>query len=390
MADPTTRPARRRLLGALAAAALAVPLVAVGAPGAQAQTAVDFATRAGGLDQPTQVTSARDGSPRMFVVEKAGLVRVYAGGRLLPRPFLDIRSLVRADGEGGLLSVAFHPDYRAHPYLWAAYTTTAGNLRVARFHPTSAAANRAPLSSYRQVIDVPHPSFTNHFAGQLVFGPRGLLFLSTGDGGGGGDPSNHAQDPRSLQGKILRVQVLGAHRACGHPYCVPASNPYAGPVPGRGAIWALGLRNAWRFSIDQVTGDLWVADVGQDRFEEVDRIEAGVAGANLGWSCREGLADFDDSRCTDQASYLEPEWTYGRDYGTTVTGGFVYRGSRYAGALAGSYLGADFGSGRVFVGGDTGLETVGTLDGISSFGEDDGHELWVVTLAGGLYEMTAA
>jgi glucose/arabinose dehydrogenase len=385
-----SRPTGRRVLAAFAATTLAVPLAAVVASPAQAAPALDFVSRASGLNQPTQVTSARDGSPRMFVVEKSGLVRVYAGGRLLARPFLDLRSRVRADGEGGLLSIAFHPRYRAHPVIWAAYTDTAGDLRVARFRARTASANRVPLSSYHRVIDVPHPTFTNHYAGQLAFGPRGLLFLSTGDGGSGGDPSNHAQDRRSLQGKILRLAVLNSRATCGRAYCIPAGNPYRGSIPGRGEIWAIGLRNAWRFSVDQVTGDLWVGDVGQDRFEEVDHIPAGVAGANLGWSCREGPAEYNASRCSAAATYLEPVWTYGRDYGTTVTGGFVYRGTRYAGQLAGSYVGADFGSGHVFVGGGTGLTTVGELGGITSFGEDDGHELWAVTYDGGLFEMTAA
>ena len=387
-----TRPSHRtgrRLFAVLTAAVLALPLAAVAAGPAQAAPAVDFVQRATGLSQPTQVTSARDGTGRLFVTEKTGLVRIFRGGRLLGRPFLDLRSLVRPDGEGGLLSIAFHPSYRTHPVLWAAYTDRAGNLRVARFRARSAGANRVPVSSYRRVIDVPHPPFTNHFAGQLAFGPAGLLFLSTGDGGGGGDPSNHAQDRRSLQGKILRLRVLGAHGACGHAYCIPVGNPYRGATAGRGEIWAIGLRNAWRFSVDQVTGDLWVGDVGQDRFEEVDRIPVGVPGANLGWSCREALAEYNGSRCTAGRTSLDPVWSYGRDYGTTVTGGFVYRGSRYAGRLAGTYLGADFGSGSVFVGTDTGLQTVGHLDGITSFGEDDGHELWAVTYTGGLYEMTA-
>ena len=380
----------RRLLARLVAVAVSLPLAA--GP-AQAAPSITFASRAGGLSQPTQVTSARDGRARMFVVEKTGLVRIFAGGKMLARPFLDLRSRVHTDGEGGLLSIAFHPSYRTQPVLWAAYTSTSGDLRVARFRARTATASRVPLSSYHRVIDVPHPAATNHWGGQLVFGPGGLLFLSTGDGGSGGDPPNHAQNRQSLQGKILRLKVLGAHHACGHAYCVPAGNPFRGDTPGRGEIWALGLRNAWRFSVDQTTGDLWVGDVGQDRFEEIDRIPAGVAGANLGWSCREGAAEFNGSRCSATTTYLEPVWTYDRDYGTTVTGGFVYRGSRYAGVLAGTYLGADFGSGRVFVGDAAavgGLETVGDLEGITSFGEDDGHELWAVTLDGGLYELSAS
>ena len=380
----------RRLLAPLVAVAVSLALAAATAGPAQAAPSITFASRAGGLSQPTQVTSARDGRARMFVVEKTGLVRIFAGGKMLARPFLDLRSRVRTDGEGGLLSIAFHPSYRTHPVLWAAYTSTSGDLRVARFRARTATASRVPLSSYHRVIDVPHPAATNHWGGQLVFGPVGLLFLSTGDGGSGGDPPNHAQNRKSLQGKILRLKVLGAHHACGHAYCVPAGNPFRGDTPGRGEIWALGLRNAWRFSVDQTTGDLWVGDVGQDRFEEIDRIPAGVAGANLGWSCREGPAEFNGSRCSATSTYLEPVWTYGRDYGSTVTGGFVYHGSRYAGVLAGTYLGADFGSGRVFVGTPGGLETVGDLEGITSFGEDDGHELWAVTLDGRLYELGAS
>ena len=385
-----SRRTARRVLAPLVAVALSLPLAAATAGPAQAAPAVAFTSRAGGLSQPTQVTSARDGRARMFVVEKTGLVRIFAGGKMLARPFLDLRSRVRTDGEGGLLSIAFHPGYRTHPVLWAAYTSTSGDLRVARFRARTATANRVPLSSYHRVIDVPHPSATNHWGGQLAFGPAGLMFLSTGDGGSGGDPSNHAQNRKSLQGKILRLKVLGAHHACGHAYCVPAGNPFRGATPGRGEIWALGLRNAWRFSVDQTTGDLWVGDVGQDKFEEIDRIPAGVAGANLGWSCREGPAEYNGSRCSATTTYLEPVWTYDRDYGTTVTGGFVYRGSRYAGVLAGTYLGADFGSGRVFVGGPAGLETVGDLEGITSFGEDDGRELWAVTIGGGLYELSAS
>src|SRR6478609_8817747 len=263
----------RRLLVPLVAAALSVPLAA--GP-AHAAPTVAFTARAGGLSQPTQVTSARDGRARMFVVEKTGLVRIFAGGKMLARPFLDLRSRVRTDGEGGLLSIAFHPQYRSHPVLWAAYTSTSGVLRVARFRARTATANRVPLSSYRRVLDVPHPAaFTNHWGGQLAFGPGGLLFLSTGDGGSGGDPPNNAQNKQSLEGKILRLKVLGAHRACGHAYCVPAGNPFRGATPGRGEIWALGLRNAWRFSVDQTTGDLWVGDVGQDRYEEIDRSRPG-------------------------------------------------------------------------------------------------------------------
>ncbi len=389
---PRSTHCARLIVGATAlTTALGLLLAATPAAGASADMTLTLVKRAGGLAQPTQVTSARDGSGRLFVTEKAGTVRVVRDGILRARPFLDLTSRVRDAGEGGLLSIAFHPDYAHHPFFWVAYTDRAGDLRVARYRARSATSDRARPSTFTRVIRVPHPArFTNHYAGQLAFGVSGLLFLSTGDGGSSGDPRNHAQDLRSLQGKILRIKVLRARRACGRAFCVPPGNPYAGRVPGRGAVWASGLRNAWRFSVDPGTGDLWVGDVGEDLVEEVDRIPVGVGGANLGWSCHEGTTTYEESRCSPAATYLEPEWTYGRDYGGSVVGGFVYRGREYADLIGGQYVFGDFGSGRVFVGGTTGVVSSGRLDLLTSFGEDADRELWAVSLDGGLYELAAA
>ena len=384
-------PRRRGALSALAAVVLAAPLAAATAQPAQAAVTVDWVQRASGLDAPTHVTSAADGTRRLFVAEKAGVVRIYRNGRVLRRPFLDIRDRVRDDGEAGLLSIAFHPRYRTNHKVWVAYTTTSNDVRVARFTARSATANRARARSGRTVITVPHPArYSNHFAGQLAFDRAGRLLLSTGDGGGSGDPGNRAQDVRSLQGKILRLEVLGAKKACGERYCVPSGNPYAGARPGRGEIWASGLRNAWRFSVDPATGDLWVADVGQGTAEEVDRLPAGVGGLDLGWSCKEGLTTFDASRCRAGADYHDPVITYGRSYGTSITGGFVYRGSRYASLLGGRYLAGDFGSGRVFYLDGTDRLPAGRLPGVTSFGEGAGRELWAVTYSGRLYRMKAS
>lgn len=381
----------RAVLGALTALVLALPLAVATSPSAQAAVSVDWVRRASGLDSPTQVTSAPDGTRRLFVAEKSGVVRIYRNGRILRRPFLDIRDRVRDDGEAGLLSIAFHPRYRQRPQLWVAYTTRGNDVRVARFRASSATANRVARSTARRVITVRHPDqYSNHFAGQLAFGRTGLLFLSTGDGGGSGDPGNRAQNVKSLQGKILRLQVLRAKKACGRAYCVPSSNPYAGPRPGRGEIWATGLRNAWRFSVDPDSGDLWVADVGQGASEEIDRIPAGVGGLDLGWSCKEGFATYAASRCRAGADYHDPITTYGRNYGTSITGGFVYRGSRYASLLGGRYLGGDFGSGRVFYLDGTELRAAGRLPGVTSFGEGAGRELWAVTYSGRLYRMKAS
>lgn len=380
---------RPRLLPVLVALLLATPLLVVPSSSAGAATSITWARRAHGLVQPTQVTSARDGSGRLFVVEKAGRIRLFVRGRLLARPFLDIRGRVRTAGEGGLLSIAFHPRYRSHPFVWAAYTTNAGDLRVARFRATGYRAATTRAGTEKRVLTVPHPDrYGNHFGGQLAFGTDGHLFVSTGDGGGVGDPLGHGQSRRTLQGKILRLRVLGARAACGRYSCVPPGNPYAGRTRGRGEIWSTGLRNAWRFSVDPATGALWVGDVGQDAVEEVDRVARG--GLNLGWSCREGNRVYDASRCRSGARYHAPTFTYGHGYGESIIGGFVYRGSRFRGRLGGRYVGGDFVSGRVFFSAGGRLVTGGRLPNVTSFGEDDAHELWAVTIGGGLYRMSAS
>jgi glucose/arabinose dehydrogenase len=381
---------RRPVVAALTGLVLAAPLVLLPS-GPAAAASIDWVRRAGGLDAPTHVTSARDGTGRLFVSEQAGVVRVFRDGRLLDRPFLDIRARVRFAGEGGLLSIAFHPQYRQHPVVWAAFTTLGNDVRVARFTARSYRADQVRSSTARTVITVPHPAeFSNHYAGQLAFDRSGMLLLSTGDGGGAGDPNASAQNRSSLQGKLLRLRVLDARRACGRAYCIPADNPYAGRSAGRGEIWAVGLRNTWRFSVDPVTGDVWLGDVGQERQEEVDRLPATVGGLNLGWSCREGRVTYDDSQCAPGAAYHDPVAVYGRVYGSTITGGFVYRGSRYASKLGGRYVAGDFGSGRVFYLDGARLVDAGRLPGVTSFGEDSGRELWAVTYSGGLYRMRAS
>jgi len=392
-APSQTTPWRTGTLAFLSALVIGIPLALATASGASAAVSIDWETRASGLAAPTHVTSARDGSGRLFIAEKAGLIRIYKNGTLLARPFLDIRDRVRENGEAGLLSIAFHPDYRSHPFVWVSYTTNGNDVTVARFRAASHRADRISAATERRVITVPHPEQnSNHFGGQIAFGTSGLLFMSTGDGGGGGDPDGNGQDRSSLQGKLLRVKVLGARSACGRAYCVPRSNPFAGKgKTGRGEIWATGLRNAWRFSVDPDSGDLWVADVGQDEAEEINRIPAGARGRNLGWSCREGVGTYDESRCGPGATYQDPVVAYGRSFGTSITGGFVYRGSRYASLLGGRYVAGDFGSGRVFYLEGAALETAGQrLPGVTSFGEDGDRELWAVTYEGDLLELRAS
>ena len=381
-----------RLVRALIVLVVVAPVVVVfpASTASAAGVSISWTRRAAGLDQPVQVTSARDGTGRLFVVEKAGRVRIYVNGRVRATPYLDIRSAVDDAGEGGLLSIAFSPRWKTTPYVWAAYVNNAGDLRVARFRASRYTANTISRSTSRKIIDVPHPDqFNNHFGGQLAFGPDGYLYVSTGDGGGSGDPDGDAQSKRSLSGKSLRLQVVGATRTCGRPYCIPPSNPFVRSATAQRSIWLLGLRNPWRFSFDVANGDLWIGDVGQSAQEEVDRIRAGVGGKNLGWSCREGRQVYNPARCRAGTTYTGPRYAYTRSYGTSITGGFVYRGSRYKGIISGRYIVGDFGSGRIFYSTRAGLRTGGSLPGITSFGESGGRELWAVTISGGLYRMTA-
>jgi hypothetical protein len=366
------------------------PVVVMPASSASAATvSISWSGRATGLVQPTQVTSAFDGTGRLFVVEKAGRIRVFSGGSILATPYLDIRSLVKDDGEGGLFSVVFHPNWKTNPFIWVNYVNNAGDVRVARFKAASYTSNTVSASTLAHTIDVPHPdAYTNHFGGQLAFGPDGYLYLSTGDGGGSGDPGNTAQNRASLSGKILRLHVATAYATCGRStYCIPPTNPYARSTTARKELWAIGMRNPWRISFDAATGNLWVGDVGQSAQEEVDVIAAGAGGKNFGWSCREGRLVFNASRCRSGTTYTGPALAYGRGFGTTVTGGYVYRGAAYRSLLYGKYIGGDFGSGRIFYGGN--LTVAGSLPNVTSFGEGPGRELWAVTIDGGLYRMAA-
>ena len=272
------------------------------------------------------VQTAADGVARLFVVERSGRIMIYSGGSVRSKPYLDIRGRVNsAGGEQGLLGLAFSPSFASDRRLWVSYTDGSGALQVSRFTAASATASTVRPSTETKVLRVPHPTYTNHNAGMLTFGLGRGLFISTGDGGGGGDPFNNAQDRSSLSGKILRINPF---RSCnGRNFCVPKSNPYAAPGGALGSIWLYGVRNPWRFSVDRKTGDLWVADVGQDAYEEVTRVPNGVGGWNLGWSCREARTVYDASRCSSARTYHDPTIAYRHAVGESVTGGYVYRGS---------------------------------------------------------------
>jgi glucose/arabinose dehydrogenase len=340
---------------------------------------------------PVALLQAPGDSSRWFVVEQAGIVRAFDNtpAASATTPFVDIHTQVTSGGETGLLGMAFHPHFPADPRVFLSYTT--GNLvsRISEFSSTDGGATLDP-GSERVLISVNQPE-SNHNGGNLAFGPDGFLYIGMGDGGSGGDPFNNAQDNNSLLGKILRIDVESAPDP-GLAYAIPTTNPFVQTAGFRGEIWALGLRNPWRFSFDRLTGDLYIGDVGQGSFEEVDFQAAGSAGGqNYGWRIMEGAHCFDPAICS-QAGLVLPVAEYDHGQGCSITGGFVYRGQAFP-ALQGFYLYADFCTGRFW-----GLKRDGSAwqnsillvepHSISSFGEDEAGNLYAADLAAGVvYEI---
>jgi glucose/arabinose dehydrogenase len=342
---------------------------------------------AGGFSAPTGVTSARDGSGRLFVVEQRGTVRVVRAGTVASRFYLDIRNEVRSGGEQGLLSIAFHPGFARHPYVFAAYTRSSdGALVVSRFRASSHTAANVAASTEVRVVVVPHPGQVNHNGGQLMFGRSGLMFIGTGDGGSEGDPFGNAENLKSLLGKLLRIDV---DHSCGRKhYCIPSGNPYARSSTARHEIFAFGLRNPWRMSVDRSDATLWIGDVGQDRYEEIDHTAA-LGGKDFGWSCMEGRTTYNSSNCSGR-HMTPPVFVFSHADGScAVIGGYAYHGPRYPFA-AGLYVFSDFCSAHLWATGRSssgGYPTarVGQVSGhVTGFGEGDAGEIYVVTQEGRL------
>jgi glucose/arabinose dehydrogenase len=365
----------------------------VSCPGpAGAGPAIQLEPVVSGLDSPVAITHAGDGSGRLFITLKTGKILLYDGRQLLPTPFLDIAALVSTESERGLLSAAFHPDYAANGFLYVDYTDLNGDTVIARYS-VSADPNVVDPASAAILLAIPQP-FENHNGGQLQFGPDGFLYIGMGDGGSGGDPGNRAQDLKSLLGKILRIDV-----DAGPPYGVPAGNPFVGNPNARPEIWALGLRNPWRFSFDRLTGDLLIGDVGQANYEEVDFQQAGSAGGeNYGWRLMEGDQCYDPATGCNDGSLTLPVIVYDHALGDcSVTGGYRYRGARYA-ALRGLYFYADFCSGKIWAatqnapGSWSSEELLETGLSITTFGEDEDGELFLAHFSssdGTIYKVTA-
>jgi len=340
--------------------------------------------------RPVDLQHAGDGSGRLFVVEQAGVIRVFENRTDVPTAgiFLDIKSRVDdGSNEMGLLGLAFHPDYAANGFFFVDYT--AANPRrtvVARYRVDPGNPAQADPNSELVLLEIEQP-FGNHNGGQVAFGPDGYLYIAMGDGGSGGDPQGNGQNRNALLGKILRIDV--DNPGAGRNYGIPSDNPFVaalcGPVGCRDEIYAFGLRNPWRFSFD-AQGRLWVGDVGQNAWEEIDIVEKG---GNYGWNLMEANHCFEPQTGCERDDLLRPVWEYDRDAGRSITGGYVYRGANVP-ALAGKYVYGDFVSGKIWALAYDGTDAVNeelldTSLGIASFGEDASGELYLCAFDGKIY-----
>lgn len=405
--------------------ALAVLAAACTTQTTLAQTPLTTVRVANGLARPVYVTHAPGDDSRVFIVEQrsgtTGRIRVLdlTTNTLLPTPFLLV-SPVSTGSEQGLLGLAFHPDYLNNGYFWVNYTNSSGTTIVARYRAQGdpATSNVADASSATTVMSISQP-YTNHNGGWIGFGPDGYLYISSGDGGSGGDPGNRAQNKDVLLGKMLRIDVDGADNIPGNddddgvigmtlpPYTSPATNPFAGAIAGRDEVWAYGIRNAWRSSFDRETGDLWIADVGQNNWEEINfQPWSSTGGENYGWRCYEGNNPYNTTGCPPTGELTFPIAVYSHStdgFSCSVTGGYVYRGSICD--LRGTYFYADYCSNRIrsfryspgtgvteLTNRTTELDPPGTLaiGEIVSFGEDNQGELYICDLGGEVFKIVAA
>ncbi len=337
-----------------------------------------FAT---GFASPVDIENC--GDSRLFIVEQDGLIKILnSNGTINPTPFLNITSLTNQSGEQGLLGLAFHPNYSTNGFFYINYTNTSGNTVIARYSVNPTNPDLANTTG-TILLTVTQP-FSNHNGGSLKFGPDGYLYIGMGDGGSGGDPGNRAQNINELLGKMLRIDVNS-----GTPYGIPPNNPYAS-IAGADEIWAIGLRNPWKFSFDRQTGDLWIADVGQNQYEEVNRAASTESGLNYGWRCYEGNTAYNTAGCAAQSTMKSPLFTTNHTNGfCSITGGYVYRGTQYPN-FQGKYFFSDYCKAQI--GSSDGLGNVtfsATFSGNNfvSFGEDLNGELYIASISGAIYKI---
>lgn len=334
------------------------------------------------FSQPVDLQTSNDGSNRIFIVEKRGIIRVFSNNSAVDSAtdFFDITSKVSSSGELGLLGLAFHPNYTSNGFFYIYYNPTPSLSRISRFRVSDNDANKADLESEVTLLEIVQPE-TNHNGGQLIFGPNGYLYIALGDGGGSGDPQYNGQNSNSLLGSILRIDVDASNGNLN--FGIPSDNPFIGDSNIRDEIYAYGLRNPWRMSFDTATGNLWTADVGQGQIEEINII---TSGANYGWNVFEGTLCFLGD--CDASGMTPPIFEYTHDNGDlSITGGFVYRGSEIS-SLEGKYIYGDFISGRIWT-----LDTNSKNEllfnsrlNIASFGTDSNQELYVCDFGGKIYK----
>lgn len=356
---------------------------------AQAQPRISLMPVAQGFSQPIEATHAGDG--RIFVAERRGLIKIIdESGQVLSAPYLDIRSLVDdSESERGLLGLAFSPDFTNSGRFYLSYTNLSGDLVVARYLTDSTGL---PDPGSAEILLTLNQPFVNHNGGCIRFGPDQMLYIAVGDGGAGGDPGDRSQQLGNPLGAIHRIDV-----SIPAGYALPSDNPFTGQSGAVQTIWAYGLRNPWKISFDPDNGDLWIADVGQDAREEVNKMPADSAGVNYGWRCREGIAGFNTSNCP--GGYTDPIWDYphGNATGASVTGGFVYRGSAFP-ELFGHYIFGDYVSGNIWTLFPTGNgEYDTTVQGqlvpngqLTSFGLNQHGEIFVLTKSGTVYQVLSS
>jgi glucose/arabinose dehydrogenase len=350
--------------------------------------AITIQPYAAGLSSPVDINNC--GDSRLFVVEQDGYIRILPdSGNVLTTPFLNIDPVVASGGERGLLGLAFHPDYKQNGYFYVYYTANNGNLTIARYSVTVADSNLADAASALVLMSIPHPA-GNHNGGCIRFGKDGYLYFATGDGGGGGDQDNNAQNPAVHLGKMLRIDVDN-----GTPYAIPPDNPFLNDTAYEPEIWGLGLRNPWRWGFDRMNGDLWIGDVGQGAWEEIDYIPYGMSGINFGWRCYEGNHGYNTAGCQPQSSYYPATYELSSGAGYhSVIGGYVYRGGKY-GDMFGCYFFGDNVADTIHV---LKKNASGTFDhytpyvypaSLSGFGEDYLGNLYVAELGGNVRKIVS-
>lgn len=342
------------------------------ASSAQTIVLVEFAS---GLSNTVEIVNANDN--RLFVVQQNGIIKIIQpNGTVNSTNFLNINSKITFSGEQGLLGLAFHPQYSTNGYFYVYYNNTAGNITVARYSVSSTDSNIADASSEKILMNISKP-FTNHNGGSMHFAPDGNLWISTGDGGSGGDPNNNAQNKNSLLGKMLRINVNSTGN-----YDIPTDNPFVG-IDGADEIWSFGLRNAWKFSFDLTLGNVMIADVGQNQIEEINKISISQPGINYGWRCYEGNTAYNTAGCASSDTMTFPISVYNHTGGKcSITGGYIYRGNLYP-AMYGKYFFADYCSRQIgILNSDNSINwtTAFTGNNFSTFGEDFQKELYIAAV----------